>query len=490
MATSTAQRFRNRQQPESLSLVDAFVDLGASSDRSLFDALAVSDSVIPTHWKRRPGDSIENVTSSINTATGTYSGKSAILNKTDFPVIRDIGIFESQVGGNNFSGNHPDNVEQGDMLLYFITVSDFAAAGNVPTISGLDGLTAIEGPLSLPNPGTVERGFVAYRRIADGTEGGTTFDIDMSLSAYVVAHCIAVKNWSSLDGLPDITTRLAAIDSSVDISEISPAWLPKNTLWIAIVSYSNSGSDASVVSWADDYPDNRTHSYSILDLVGQLISSASLGKITTNPAGTIELSSSVNYDSMMVALSSGVDPEFIEFTDSVVLQKDQRKVLYDFVQPLDEGFITDRDIIRYRIMTDSCDATDDFQKSVTTAEGVVNNVTRKETIVLADGFEKTVSGIVVQETTDNISLSELAFSKTTKSRQSALDANDSAVKKRYVIRVLSDNVEVSEDVIVSRSAIENVSVETDTLSVTDALIASQSTAVDVTAKIKHGIERF
>ena len=154
----------------------------------------------------------------------------------------------------------------------------------------------------------------------------------------------------------------------------------------------------------------------------------------------------------------------IDLVDAVVIEKSSHHVLSDFVQPLDEGFITDKDLLRNRQTSDSINATDNFVKTITFSDFVINSIVLTENIEVNDSVLITVGGIIVRTLSDSIVVSDDENFMNLKIFTDSLNVADDSIELRLIYEVLSDDIVVSDDVLVTRDTIIN-SVTTSLLSV-------------------------
>lgn len=194
----------------------------------------------------------------------------------------------------------------------------------------------------------------------------------------------------------------------------------------------------------------------------------------------------------------------LDVSDTIIVEKNQSKVLFDFVQPLDEGFITDKDLIRQRVLTNvlisdydppdvivffpEVHPVDFLQKSVERAEGIVVSRTFTDSISITDSLNRTVSGIIARILSDSVVVSEFENREELKTYIESLTTSDSNTELRLRYRLANDSVEINEIVLVTRSAINNTASTSDNFSVTDQALATFVSGLGVSAPIIHGIE--
>lgn len=180
----------------------------------------------------------------------------------------------------------------------------------------------------------------------------------------------------------------------------------------------------------------------------------------------------------------------VDVQDIIDVVKSTRKTLSEFVDPRDDGFITDRDLLRQRVLMDELSVADFSSISVTRANFVINSRLIVEFIVVDDAFTITRSGVVIKALAESLDVTDVRFVSAEKSQPTdSAQVFDSTAPTRYVSRVLRDELSLIDDVIVGRSAIINTKVLSDSILMdTDRLVRTTGTFLGVSAEIKHGIE--
>lgn len=90
-------------------------------------------------------------------------------------------------------------------------------------------------------------------------------------------------------------------------------------------------------------------------------------------------------DDSQIIINQHVATDSLSVTDSAIVDSNFRRILTEYVDGItDAGFITDKDFLRYRVLSDSISVIDDYQKSVTVHPWVVVNRTLSDSLAVAD----------------------------------------------------------------------------------------------------------
>jgi hypothetical protein len=584
-AQSTALRFRNRERVDNVdSFLDSVGNLGGVADRILTDFVNVTEVSWATEISKRVGDKIESFSDG-ETYSKSTQGPSVILNNTTFPRIDSIGTYQSD-GAFTHIANHPATVIQGQLLVYFITISQPAGFDTSFVVSGAGALT---GPLNSNQFYPLGAGTPPYflntqilYKIADGTEGGTTFTITPSQSnsgTDCVAHCFAISNHDT-DNLPTLgTSTFTGWGGEQDTTSYASGSESGNIMWMYLVAKAKiSGfpmptvSDWNNLASEEQAPDNQIEldasaSQQTTSGVGHIISTGNHGSLTPGGApGNAELmTGDFLFASFVLPISNGPTSPFVEVTDSLAIEKSQSIILFDSIPVItDAGFITDKDLIRNRLLSDSLSVadsfnksvtttpsvinfrslsdslstkdfeagnsivlnkrrpvdtllvTDTFQKTVTTAPGVVYSRTTFDDVVLTDSVDATITrgqaqstiysrvrtstlevtdaasptfiGIVAKSLSDSIAVNDFTEAEYPKVVIESLDTSDQSTELRIRPRVVSENIAVTEKILVERTEIINEVTVSDSIAATDRFDATYIQFVQVSAEIVIGIE--
>lgn len=175
--------------------------------------------------------------------------------------------------------------------------------------------------------------------------------------------------------------------------------------------------------------------------------------------------------------------------DAIVLEKTQHIILQEIIDNItDEGFITDKDLLRYRLIVDSLNVVDGFQKTVTRVSGAVVDKVLFDDVSVTDTSVVQVSGVIQRTLSDSIIIADLEVIKAEKIYSDSLDSTDSDVVLRTRIRLSADAIAITDDVIVTRGLILNTKTLSDSLTLYDRSSALVSDSLGLAAEIEHGIE--
>lgn len=133
--------------------------------------------------------------------------------------------------------NMPATVNSGDLLIAVnATFPDTA-------INEISGWTKILGDLD-----TAVAGVMAILvRVADGTEGGGSYDFTTTSNSRMVGHIIRVSSWyGSLPGV-EVGGVSGATNAAPNAGEMTPSWGSADQLWIWFVA---AGDDDATISAA------------------------------------------------------------------------------------------------------------------------------------------------------------------------------------------------------------------------------------------------
>jgi hypothetical protein len=580
MATSTALRFRNRSQSDSAVLGDSAANIAGLVDRTLTDSLSLWDAGFTISERREPGDRIVNVSDS---DTELPAVKNRVVNNTTFPYIADTGTYQND-GAFTHYGNHPNTVTRGQLLLYFVSINQPLGYDTSFTVSGVDNLV---GPLNSNQfyPLTDSPPYFLYTqvlyKIADGSEAGTTFTITPSQTnsaTECVAKVFAISNWSD-DYLPSVPTSSYTSWAS-PLNQVGYA-LPTpnpgftgNYMWMYLTTLAKqSGVGMPTVTdwtlnWPTGAPDNQLELYSDVaaqssSAIGQMSATGNHGSTTAVP-NSDQLSGYVFWTSFVVGITNGETGEFISVNDSLVIEKSKSPILSDSFVVRDLPSLTDRDLSRFRVLSDSFDLADDFTKSITFPESsvttnvntfdsvavndsviaeynsivvnfktltdsitatdkivpnsvvlndvaladsivvadskrvtitrtiayIINARVKKSTAVVTDSATATFTGIVNKTLTDSATVTEITFADYEKSYFDSAVATDDSIELRQRFRENSDSFAVRDNMIVTRSFIDNEVIASDTITFFDQALPTFVSGQPVTADILHGVELY
>jgi len=176
--------------------------------------------------------------------------------------------------------------------------------------------------------------------------------------------------------------------------------------------------------------------------------------------------------------------------DNTVRTKQTRKITFDQTIPTDAGFITDKDLLRFRLLENNFQLTDSFQKTITLADFFIIDKTIIENIIVIDNIAIEVSGVVIRTLFDSIAIEDFEWVDYLIHKADDLTVTDNAIKQSFINRILVDDLIVTDDIIVTRDAIVNTVQVSDSITMFDQALFSTGSFVSVSAKIKHGIENF
>jgi hypothetical protein len=568
MAQSTALRFRNRERVDSIdSFLDSIGNLGGIVDRTLTETIDVTEVSWATEISKRVGDKIESFSDGETYSIGSAGVR---LGNTEYPEVASIGEYTG-IANTNHSGNHPAVTVSGQLLLYFVTIWDANDTGALPSITDVSDLTVLLTPAGFPNIAAdpVRMGTGIWYKRATGSEGGTTFNISVSVGSQpCVAHCFAIDNWNS--GESDNPTyngqRGENISAIISWSQPTPSWAPKNTLWIPFAYYAREGGQLGLVTtWDDDYPDNRINATDSGN-IGHVFFSAKNSQSLPD-AARIDTDVDVSWANLLIAITNSAYSQLTPVTDALVIEKSQSIVLFDSVPVVtDAGFITDKDLIRQRVLSDSLSVADSFNKSVTTTPSVINfrslsdSLSTKDfeagnaivlnkrrpvdTLLVTDKIQKTITivlppstiydriefddvvltdsidatitrgqaqstiysrvrtsalevtdaaaptfiGITVKTISESIAVNDFTEAEYPKVFIESLDTSDQSTELRIRPRVVSENIAVTEKILVERTEIINTVTISESIAATDRFDATYIQFVQVSAEIVIGIE--
>lgn len=196
-------------------------------------------------------------------------------------------------------------------------------------------------------------------------------------------------------------------------------------------------------------------------------------------------------DSFNVTIAPPSTFDSLVITDNVVVQKSTSPVLFDVVYPTDEGFITDRDLERYRLTFDSFSLTDGFNKTIVLPDASIVNRVLIDDLVITDSIFVSFTGINTRTVSDSIVVNDFDFVAEFKERSDSADVNDFEVIDRFINRILTDSISVTDDMVVSRNAIISSVTKNDNISTADFVFADRIAGKPPkAAKVKHGIELY
>jgi hypothetical protein len=172
-----------------------------------------------------------------------------------------------------------------------------------------------------------------------------------------------------------------------------------------------------------------------------------------------------------------ISEDAIVVTDAIVLEKSARIIITEnYIKAVDDGFITDKDIIRQRVLQnlDSCVVVDDFNVTVTEGSSITFNPRAlTESIDVIDDVIAKVAGTVSRTLSDSIEIIDRV-----RLSDSLLLADNVIVAdtfKKQIIRdtssvvtnkTLVNNIDVTDDISVTRSGV-TVRTLSDSISVTE-----------------------
>lgn len=189
--------------------------------------------------------------------------------------------------------NMPASVDSGDLLVILFTANN----GTVSTPAGwteqyqelMDGDGAA----------------VCYKKISDGTEGGTTVDLVTDSSSAAVAQVLrVVDNLGTLAGVESATADGSS--EFPDPPSLSASWGTEHTLWVAVAHYID---DQATV---DSYPSGYTGGTYLITNIGSNLGAGiamahNENETTTENPGAFHLNTTEKWRGVTIALRSTDD---------------------------------------------------------------------------------------------------------------------------------------------------------------------------------------
>lgn len=159
----------------------------------------------------------------------------------DFPTLMGVTStpFTSATTAHNVA--MPATVSSGDLLLMI-----FGCRGGVVTVP--DGWTRFGGDWT-SNP---QCQFHALYKVATGSEGGTTVNLETSTPARAIASVIRYQS-GTFSGAPEISALYSATSGDPNPPALTPSWGAANTQWIPC--FVQAGNSLTVSTYP--YPDNN-----------------------------------------------------------------------------------------------------------------------------------------------------------------------------------------------------------------------------------------
>lgn len=479
VATSSALRFRNREALTAISLIDGIDDQPETIVRLLSDAVSVLDENISTHRILKPGDKIQSFTENLDLT----SPVGRILNPPTYPSVVGVGTYVGSTPASVHSANYPVSTVAGQLLLLI------ASNDGVNTSPFVDGSWSnVMASRKMPNATSgTHGGLIAYKE-ADGTEGGGTFNVTLDTSEELVVHVLAIDNWDSNEAPTIDAVLIITTGSTMDFPQIDPDWGLANIMLLGVAMWD---SDAGpVISWPSGYDDNQTLER---DSSCGLVYATKEIRSADEPASSFVMTNSVDYGGMHIAVKAKHETEFLLVEDSLIktVTKIDNRVLTEFVRPSDDGFITDKDFIRVRGLSDYAQPTDSFDKTVTIGEGAIVSRVRINAVEITDNAIAIKFGTFDHVLSDSITIDDVLLAKRNRDRQpglDVLDAVDVCVELRERERKTSDQITLSEDILVDRQAIDNEVADLSFVEVTDRVFVTTGSTVPLSAEIEIGIE--
>lgn len=186
----------------------------------------------------------------------------------------------------------------------------------------------------------------------------------------------------------------------------------------------------------------------------------------------------VSFDSLIVS-------------DNKVVRKENVRRVLDSTTAKDDGFITDKDLSRYRLSSDVIEDIQDFFQKAVIRDNVVFSRVLTSTIRIFDSVRVEFAGIYQRTLVDVVPLVEFLSKDHEKLKVDNISLLDSVTITRANNAKDLSIVSISEDVIVSRSALLNEKITLDSFNVSDLTVGTfVPKQIGVSAKIKHGIEMF
>lgn len=175
-------------------------------------------------------------------------------------------------------------------------------------------------------------------------------------------------------------------------------------------------------------------------------------------------------------------------TDFALPIKSKRVSLSDSCTAKDDGFITDKDLLRYRVLPDDFIVKDQIFKSIQKADYQIFSKTVPEEIAVNDYKFVTIAGIKIRVLPDSLAVHEKTFFIGNKTFAESATATDLQTSVKTHNRVMANTATVTDDRIVGRSAIINLITKSESFVTTDRKTATFKSGRPVSAHIRHGIE--
>lgn len=156
-----------------------------------------------------------------------------------FPVVASLTPTVFSTAATSHLVDMPAVVNAGDQLIIA-----FSSDGS-STVTPPSGFSQLH---TTSNTNLVRLG--TYRKVADGTEGGTTVDVVTSASCKAAAHTYRITSWHGTT-IPEVGTAATGASVNPDPPTLSPSWGAEDTLWLALA-----GINALVTTSV--YPTNYT----------------------------------------------------------------------------------------------------------------------------------------------------------------------------------------------------------------------------------------
>jgi hypothetical protein len=140
-----------------------------------------------------------------------------------FPIV--MSITPTEVGsGTSHDVSLGTTVNSGDLLI-MLAASDGGTA-DVPT-------TAAANWTTIEDFSNAQAGGAIFKKLADGTEGGTTINVATASTEAVAAQVYRIRNWSgNIADVAVVGTPGAGTDATAEPPALTPGFNTIHTLWI------------------------------------------------------------------------------------------------------------------------------------------------------------------------------------------------------------------------------------------------------------------
>lgn len=189
--------------------------------------------------------------------------------------------------------NMPAAVNPGNMLVLGITMRANSGQDLTSAVTTPAGWTKL-GQIISGTGGQVETQYALFYKIASGSEGGTTVDVQTSIACHAAAQVHRVSGATNIDFI--LSSQPST--STILIVSLSISNGGAQTVWIA--GFGSNGT-ASPSSYPGAYPDENTTTASGGSNACRVISASATDTNSNRPSGSFTMSANTNTARFVIA---------------------------------------------------------------------------------------------------------------------------------------------------------------------------------------------